>query len=58
MPTCSRCASIDPNPACYVCAESEDSRESREEREAMLGDHLRDEMIDRMMDEKYYAKEP
>jgi hypothetical protein len=53
-------------PDCYVCAEEEpeddhprdcECHECAADRLAMRGDYLRDEMLDRMMEEKREAKQ-
>ena len=51
MSACSRCGHRDPNPGCYVCWEDKASRD------AERGDYLRDEMIDRQMEEAANEKE-
>ena len=63
MPTCSRCASIDPNPSCFVCAEiPKRDPDDYDEDDGDIGhdayveklldraDYLRDEMKDREPD--------
>jgi hypothetical protein len=50
MTPCSRCGSRHPEPDCYVCWEDKASRD------ADYGDYLRDEMIDRQMEEEREEK--
>jgi len=62
MARCSRCNSMWPNPNCFVCAEPDppekDWFDARREYEEMQGDYLRDQMIDRMMEERNTKQTP
>jgi hypothetical protein len=54
---CSRCGSRWPQPGCVVCADEEHPKdcnchECMTDRMAAYGDYLRDEMIDREMEER------
>jgi len=53
--TCSRCKSPVPNPECYVCGEHPrdcNCHDCMTDRMDAYGDYLRDEMIDREMEER------